>query len=302
MSMLNKVQENVGLAEWTSWKVGGKAEFYCAPETISELNETLQLAYKKKWPTTLLGGGTNVLIHDDGISGLVIHTSKLNQIKVVQDKENLLIEAECGASKSEVLKHFIRYRLAPATFLAGLPGDMAGGVVMNAGVGHSVEPKEFCEIVHSVEVTMIDRNGKLIHKVLTSKDIEWSYRRSRGWQPGVITKVLVQWPMVPGDQILRQVKEGNQRRKSSQPLHLPSCGSVFKNPNNDHAGHLIESAGLKGYQIGGAQVSEKHANFIVNTGDATAKEIDQLIGYVQKTVKENFDIQLTNEVVYLGDW
>ncbi len=313
-----KVEQQKSLATFTSWLVGGPAEHYCAPESLGQLQQAMVLAHKNKWPISLLGGGTNALVSDQGVPGLVIHTHKLNRVEVSQTPESVLIEAECGTPKTEILKHFLKLRLAPATFFAGLPGDVAGGVVMNAGVGHKVSPKEFCEVVHSFDVfsvtkskeadvatgtgTASDSGPGVVCHTYAKGDVQWSYRKSEGWQPGVIAKVRLTWPNQPDDGVLKAVREGNKRRKETQPLSEPSCGSVFKNPDGDHAGRLIEACGLKGYRVGGAQVSEKHANFVVNKGQATASEIDAVIQHVQETVLEQMQVHLTNEVVYLGTW
>ncbi|MCB0378783.1 MAG: UDP-N-acetylmuramate dehydrogenase [Bdellovibrionales bacterium] len=294
--------ENKNLAEFTSWKVGGAAQYYCAPRSIDELKQALIWAEQNQQPVTLLGGGTNVLVSDQGVQGLLIHTLDYTGISSRIEGDLFIVEALGGTQKSEVLKEFIKQRLRPAIFLAGLPGDMAGGVVMNAGVGHDVSPKEFCDIIYSVDVLELKKDGQFEEKHFKKEEIAWSYRKSKNWQPGVITKVSVAWPNEPDDQVLKEVREGNARRKSTQPLNFPSCGSVFKNPEGAHSGALIEKAGLKGFKVGDAQVSEKHANFIVNCGKATATDIDQLIKSVQKTVKDKFQINLTNEVVYLGQW
>lgn len=296
------ILHNIPLNEFTSWKVGGNAEFYCAPTTENEMEEALKLAYKNHWPVTLLGGGTNVLISDKGIQGLVIHCHKMVGVQIISQDKQVVIECLAGTPKSEILKEFMKLRLRPAIFLAGLPGDMAGGVVMNAGVGHDISPREFHEIVHSFDVLECTKTGEVIKKSFQKDEIEWSYRKSKNWQPGVITKVRVCWENKPDDNVLKEVRDGNKRRKSTQPLAFPSCGSVFKNPQGNYAGALIEKSGLKGKMVGGAQVSEKHANFIINTGVATATDIHTLISLVQKVVEEKFSIHLTNEVVYLGQW
>ena len=296
-----EVQKSISLKDYTSWKVGGAAEHYCAPTTVDEVKEAYAFANENSLPVTILGGGTNVLVSDQGVKGLVIHTHKLTGVEVTSQDKDIVIEAFGGTQKSEVLKEFMKFRLRPAIFLAGLPGDMAGGVVMNAGVGHDISPKEFCEIVHSFDVIEY-KDGKVIEKTFSKDDVEWAYRKSKKWQPGFITKVRVSWPNDPDEGVLKEVRDGNKRRKSTQPLSWPSCGSVFKNPPGNHSGALIEKAGLKGHSIGGAQDSEKHANFIINTGEGTALEIHQVMEYVQQVVEEKFSIKLTNEVVYLGEW
>lgn len=296
------IEKNKDLSPFTSWRVGGCADQYCAPQSLQQLKEIMEWAHQQNLPITLLGGGSNVLISDRGVDGLVVHTIDLNQLKILSDEDFLVLETEAGCLKSEALKVFLKYRLAPATFLAGLPGDMAGGVVMNAGVGHKVAPREFYEIVKSFTVFRINAEGKVEEHQYSTDQIQWNYRKSQNWQPGVIASVVVQWPNQPDDEVLKSVREGNKRRKTSQPLSSPSCGSVFKNPEGDHAGRLIEATGLKGFSIGDAQVSEKHANFIINKGAATATDIDKVIKHVQQTVEAQQGVKLTNEVVYLGRW
>lgn len=301
MNFESLTTKNKSLKEFTSWKVGGEAEFYAEPKNIEELKTVFLESHKRGLKFTVLGGGTNVLISDRGIKGLVIHTHKLVGVETKETAETVVVEALAGTPKAEVLKVFLKLRLQPAVFLAGLPGDMAGGVVMNAGVGHQVKPREFVDIIDSFDTLCIEK-GVVVEKSFHKDDVHWDYRKSSQWQPGIITKVRVFWPNEPSEQVLKSVREGNKRRKETQPLAFPSCGSVFKNPEGDHAGRLIEAAGLKGFSIGGAQVSEKHANFIVNTGRATAAEVHQLINHVQKSVQEKQGILLTNEVVYCGDW
>ena len=294
--------ENKLLSPFTSWQVGGSAQYYAAPESLEQLKALMIHAHKNHWPLSILGGGTNVLVSDEGVKGLVLHTHRLNQITSIQEGDQVVVEALCGTLKSEVLKVFMKYHLLPSVFLAGLPGDMAGGVVMNAGVGHRDSPKEFSEIVQEFDVLSLSKEGKVEEKTFSHQEVQWLYRKTKGWQPGIISKVRVCWPNEPDEGVLKAVRWGNKRRKETQPLSEPSCGSVFKNPEGDsvRSGALIESCGLKGARRGGAQVSEKHANFIVNKGGATASDIHELMEYVQKTVKEKHQVELTNEVVYLG--
>ncbi len=288
------------LAELTSWKVGGAADWAVMPESVEDFRAACVWAQEKKYPITVLSGGSNVLVSDQGIEGLVILMNRWNKIEDVQI-ENNQFRANCqaGATKADLLKVFVKARMSPAIFLAGLPGDVGGGVVMNAGVGHDVSPKEFHEIVEWVE--WIDLSKKDFPLVKKSKsEIQWMYRKSSGWQPGVITRVGIVWQETPDDTVLKRLQEGNKRRMSTQPLQWPSCGSVFKNPPGNKSGRLIEECGLKGFQIGGAQVSEKHANFIINTGGATAQDIESVRTHVQKTVRDKTGIVLETEYVFLG--
>jgi len=308
-----EIEENVSLKSMTSWLVGGVADFLARPRSVDDLRDAVEWARTRSLPITILSGGSNVLVSDRGIRGLTISLRKFSSAVVtVRDAgldgsegagagavvERLVIECLAGTSKSELLKIFLKHRLEPALFLAGLPGDVGGGVVMNAGVSEQMKPREFVEFTDWFEVLKPDGSIQRFER----DDVEWAYRHCNGWQPGIITRVGLSWPLVPSADVLDRVKAANRIRLTKQPLDMPSCGSVFKNPPGTSSGREIEAAGLKGFTIGGAQVSMKHANFIVNTGDATARDIDSVIKHVQKTVRESAGIELRTEVVYLGEW
>lgn len=290
------------LAPITSWLVGGPAEYYAEPTNETELEAALKEGFRRKLPITILGGGTNVLIPDAGIKGLVIALRKFAGLTVdASDPNRFRIEARAGTSKSELLKVFLRARLEPAIFLAGIPGDVGGGVVMNAGIGEKITPREFVEITDEIEVWRWNTSGNDLglKKVrLKASELRWSYRHCEGWRPGLIAKVWLSWPATPVNDVLERVRNANQVRLTKQPLDKPSCGSVFVNPADTSAGRLVESCGLKGFKIGGAQVSEKHANFIVNLGGATAADIRAVIQHVQKVVAQKTGTKLTTEVVF----
>lgn len=296
--MSNLIQKKIILAPYTSWLVGGVADFFSLPASLEQLQESLAWAQANKLPVSILSGGSNVLVSDKGIRGLTICFKNFSGVTVEAESPSLLLSAWAGTSKSELLKIFLKYKLAPALFLAGIPGDVGGGVVMNAGVAEQITPREFCELTDWVEVLKPD--GSMVR--LSSADIQWSYRHSDGWKPGVITRVGLKWRNQPDMTILDRVREANRTRLSKQPLDMPSCGSVFKNPQGHKAAQLIDRNSLKGYTIGGAQVSNKHANFIVNIGNATAGDIWATILHVQRVVLEKEGIQLQTEVVRMGDW
>jgi UDP-N-acetylmuramate dehydrogenase len=289
-------ERNIPLASRTWWKIGGEAEYFTEPSSLEELTESYLKALKQNIQVTVLGGGTNVLVSDLGIKGLVISMKKLNQVSSTTENNELIITAQAGAQKSELTKIFLRQKLDPALFLCGLPGDVGGGVVMNAGVSEKILPREFCEIIQSVDV--LKPSGQRV--TLQKDEISWTYRKSDGWQDGIIVSAKFSWPLKENPQVMQLVREATRSRLERQPLNMPSCGSTFKNPLPDKsAGFLIEQAGLKGFQIGGAQVSPKHANFIVNL---KASDVDQLIKHVRKAVFEKFSIELETEVRYLGQW
>ncbi len=292
------ILKNVSLAQYTSWMIGGEAEQFCLPINLSQLKEALLFAKSKQLPVTVLGGGSNVLISDQGIKGFTICLRRLTEITSEVKDGKIFIECLAGTAKSELLKVFLKNQLGPALFLAGLPGDVGGGVVMNAGVAEMFEPREFMELVDAIEVMTVD--GEI--KNLKKSELKVSYRHTDGWQPHLVVKTYISWPYVQNTGILAQVREANKVRLSKQPLDLPSCGSVFKNPEGHKVAQLIDSCGLKGFRIGDAQVSLKHANFIVNLRKASATDTWNLILHVQKTVKEKTAVDIHTEVIRLGVW
>ncbi len=296
--MSSNVLRNVNLAEYTSWWIGGPAEYFCLPKTIVELQEALLYAKTNQLPITILGGGSNVLVSDLGIKGLTICLRKFSEITTEVKEGKIFINCLSGTSKSELLKTFLKNQLAPALFLAGLPGDVGGGVVMNAGVAEAFSPREFMELVDAIEVMTLDGEQKIIQK----SELKISYRHTDGWQPHIVTRAMLSWPYEQNPQILQQVRDANKSRLTKQPLDMPSCGSVFKNPDGHKAAQLIDQCGLKGFQIGEAQVSLKHANFIVNLGNAKAEDTWAVIQHVQRTVQQKKNVQLSTEVIRLGQW
>jgi UDP-N-acetylmuramate dehydrogenase len=317
------IQENVSLKSYNTWKTGGEARFFVLPENIEQYKECIAWALVEGLEICYLGQGSNALISDQGFKGLVICSKKFQDVEVLQEDKDLVLRCDAGALKYKVMRLFLKYNLSPALFLSGIPGDVGGGVVMNAGVGEAIVPREFCEIVKSIKVLKWEEssdlkssveqesikkvNGSLSRfkfeiKEYQNKDIDWSYRSSKNWQPGFIFEVVLSAPMDPISDMAEKVKVAINNRKLKQPWDKPSCGSVFVNPPNHRSGQLIESCDLKGFQIGGAQVSYKHANFIVNTGSATSQDIHRVIESVKTKVFEKFQVSLHTEVVYIGPW
>ncbi len=296
----NLILKDQPLAAHSSWRVGGSADFYASPQNKEELKEVYLWGLSQKLPITILGGGSNVLISDSGVRGLVIHLSKMQKFSTTEDARFFYFHAEAGVKKSQLLKFLLAKKLSHAEFIAGIPGELSGGVVMNAGVGENLKPKEFCEITESIEV--LKPTGEF--KTYQLSDLKFSYRKSAGWQPGIISSMNFFFDKAPDEKILEKVKLANRRRSERQPLEYPSCGSTFTNPSNQDlkAGQLVEKSGLKGFRIGDAIVSEKHANFILNLGKASATDIHQVIKVVQEKVFDIYGIHLESEVVYLGEW
>lgn len=294
------IKSNVSLKPYNTWKVGGEAEYFALPNDIDELKTVIGWAHSQKIKINLLGDGSNVLISEPKVTGLTVVLKNLVGLDVFEREGCLEIEAWAGASKAELLKVFLSYKLPPALFLTGLPGNVAGGVVMNAGVAENRNPREFFQIVKWVEVLRFEN---LEIERISADSIEWTYRKSKGWQPGVITRVGLSWPLSEVDpEIMKKIKQATRNRIQKQPISLPSCGSVFKNPRPLSSGALIDQAGLKGFAIGGAAVSKKHANFIITNDQGTAQDVHELIEHVKSEVKTKHNVDLTSEVVYFGDW
>lgn len=296
-----EIKENILLAPYTSWLIGGKADYLCFPTQIEELKEAWLWAVKKNLPITFMGGGTNVLVSDLGIRGLTINLRKFSKTEVFEENGKLHIKCLSGTAKSEILKVFLKQQLPPALFLAGLPGDVGGGVVMNAGVSEAMVPREFGEIVQSFTVLRLQQES-FQEIEYQHADLDWQYRHCKGWEPGVIIKAHISYSAQKDPDILTKVKDANRTRLSKQPLDMPSCGSVFINPVGHKAAQLIDSCGLKGLRIGDSEVSKKHCNFIVNLGSATAQDTWQLMMKVKSTVLEKTGVSLQTEVVRMGQW
>ena len=290
------IQKNISLKEHNTWRVGGEAKHFAQPRNLDELREALAWRKEKNQRVFFLGSGSNVLVSDSGFDGLVVATEKMDHLYIEKLGANLNILAGSGVMKSEILKQSLKVKSRAALFLAGIPGTVGGGVAMNAGVGESLSPREFVEIVDFVR--FCDLEGELHTK--KNAELEWGYRFCRGFQPGVLVEVGLKIVADQDEKVPQMVRELNHARLAKQPLSLPSCGSVFRNPGGElKAAQMIEQAGLKGFTLGGAQVSTKHANFIVNLGTAAASDIQSCILHVQETVQKKFAVNLETEVVFL---
>lgn len=294
------VQDNVDLREYSWWKVGGVAQHFAAPSSIEELKSCVEWAVKSSLTINIFSGATNVLFYGGTIKGLLIGLSNFSGTEVVDEGEYLKLESWAGSPKADLLKFFLKYKLDPALFLTGLPGDIGGGIAMNAGIGEQRVPREFCEITDWIEVLSWDDSANFEVKRYDAENLEWTYRSCKGWQPGIIVKAGFKWKNAANPDLMKMMREATRKRVTSQPLDKPSCGSVFRNPEGHHSAKLIQDCGLKGYTIGGASVSEKHANFIVNNGDATASDVSHLIDYIKEEVLKKHGVDLQQEVVYLG--
>ena len=282
--------ENEPLSKHTSFRVGGPAELFLQPKTEAELAEILRLCSKMKLQPVVLGAGTNVVAPDEGLRGVVICTRDcLAGLRRLSKTE---IEADCGVPLARLAVFARDHSLTGLEFAHGIPGTVGGGMVMNAGA-YGGEMRQV-----AVRTTVLYDDGTT--KDFVGEEQQLSYRHSAFMDEGCIVLRTV-FRLAPGDAgaITGTMRELNARRRVSQPLEYPSAGSFFKRPEGFFAGKLIQDAGLKGFTVGGAQVSEKHAGFVISTGSATCADIRGLMAEVQRRVYETSGVMLEPEVRFL---
>jgi UDP-N-acetylmuramate dehydrogenase len=284
-----EIRQNEALSRHTSWRVGGPADIYFCPASSADLALFLR-ELDAATPVFWLGLGSNLLVRDGGIRGVVIAAAGIfNGLERVGERE---VRAGSSVPCTQLARQCVRWGLGPSEFFAGIPGTVGGALAMNAGA-HGGETWERVQ-----SVTTIDRQGvshqrkpgeyRIGYRSVTGPANEWfldallEFDAGAGADPDVLKQMLA-------------------RRKATQPLGLPSCGSVFRNPPGDHAARLIEAAGLKGYRLGGAEVSTKHANFIINRDQASAADIEALIKHVRQTVQDVHGVALVHEVHIVGE-
>ncbi len=271
----------------TSFRIGGPADAYIEPADEPALRTLLAQAYRAKVPVFVMGG-TNLLVRDGGIRGVVVRLTKFDRIN---EHEGGLLYAEGGVGMPRLLKYALQRKLAGLEFAAGIPGTVAGSVVMNAGT-------RLGEMKDAVErVRLVTANGEITE--LSADEVGFGYRSTR-LPKGIVVGAWFRLRPDPHARIQETVKESLRRRKATQPLAMPNAGCVFKNPGGEPAGRFIEAAGLKGAQGGDAQVSTLHANFIVNRGRATARDVLSLIRKVGRTVEQRAGVTLQLEVKIVG--
>ena len=277
------------MSRHTSWRVGGSADLFFVPASIEDLQMFLAQLDADE-PVFWHGVGTNLLVRDGGIRGVVISASGI--LKQLEQVDHYVVRAGAGVPCTQLARQCIRWGLGPSEFFAGIPGTVGGALAMNAGA-HGGETWERVEAVQT-----IDRSGELhlrapaeysiAYRSVTGPANEWFLEATLRFDPDVTPS-------------MDTLKEMLERRKATQPLGLPSCGSVFRNPPEDHAARLIEAAGLKGHRIGGAEVSPKHANFIINADQASATDVEELIEFVRQTVIDEHGVELVHEVRIVGE-
>ena len=290
MSLL--IRENVMMAPYISFKVGGPARFFCEPGSPAEFSEALVWAKQKNLQVFILGKGTNLVFSDLGYDGLIIYTGKsFNQITWEENR----VRAQAGALLHTVVTQSVGQGLAGIQHLAGIPGTVGGGTYINAGAFG----QELKEVIVSVTSTTMD--GRMLER--SNAECGFAYRHSRFFDFGeIILETVLELKSGERESLQAEMHETLRKRKDKQPLHLPNAGSMFKRPPGLFAGVLIEQAGLKGLRLGGAMISEKHANFTVNAGGATAQDIYDLSEDVIHRVRKNSGTTLEREVIFIGEF
>lgn len=279
------------MSRHTTFRIGGNAECFISP-TKEELPLILQVAREQNCPVTVIGNGSNLLVGDKGIKGIVISLGKeMSEITIEENR----IQAEAGALLSKVATTAAKASKTGMEFAAGIPGTLGGAVVMNAGA-YGGEMKDVVERVKTL--TLLGEE-----KEYRNQELEFSYRHSKLLEgKEIVTEVELNLSSGDSEQILATMEELKGQRKEKQPLEYPSAGSTFKRPEGYFAGKLIMDAGLRGYQVGGAQVAEKHCGFVINKDHASAKDVCELMERVSQKVQEQFGVVLEPEVRKLGEF
>ncbi len=284
-----KLLKNEPLSKYTFTETGGPADLVAFPKNTEEVRELLAMTKRDNLPITVLGNASNLIIKDGGIRGLVIILTEMNEITSHDD----LVIAQAGARYIDTTIVAQQHGLTGMEFAAGIPGSIGGAVFMNAGAYGG----ETAEVIESV--TVLTPENEI--KTLSNSELDFGYRHSAVQdQDDIVLEATFKLSTGDKDEIQAEMDRLNELRESKQPLYLPSCGSVFKRPEGYFAGKLIHDAGLQGYQSGGAQVSKKHAGFIVNIDNATATDYLNVIKHVQETVYAKNKVHLETEVRIIG--
>ncbi len=287
------VEEHATLKNLNTYHIGSTTRYLISPNSVQDLISILKLLKENNIKYFILGNGSNIILNDREYAGAVIRLNNLNGLEIQEDKN--LTYAEAGVMLPTLVKEVINRSLTGLEFAAGIPGTIGGAIYGNAGAYNS------CIMDYVESVTVLDENFEI--QTIEHEDITYSYRTSMFKETKKYIIIAAKFFLKKGDKqsSLELVEERQKRRVETQPLEYASAGSVFRNPEGDFAGRLIESSGLKGYKIGGAEVSEKHANFIINKGNATSKDVYKLINYVHDTVLEKTKVDLLIEQEFI-DW
>lgn len=283
------------MSSHSSMKVGGRAAIFAIPEDVDDLALVLVMSKELNLPTFTVGAGSNVLVRDAGYNGIVISTAKLNKYSLDEsDDGTFMLSTDSGVLVNDLINFSLGQAMSGFEKLAGIPGTVGGAIFMNAGTNIG-SVSDFI-----LEVTVVDRSGRL--HTWPKEKIEFSYRKTKLPRNGIITNGKFVLSKGEKETLEKNIFTMRDNRKKTQPLKWPSLGSIFKNPDDKtSAGELIEDAKLKGVRVGGARISDKHANWIINEGNATAKDVEVLIQLVKEKVKEGSGVLLDREVIIVGD-
>lgn len=287
-----QILEEEPMKKHTTFRIGGPAEYLILPQTTEEIADVIKLCRQEEIPWYIVGNGSNLLVADEGVRGVVIQLLRnFNQIQV----EGCQIRMQAGAQNAAVAKRALDASLTGFEFAAGIPGTIGGAVVMNAGA-YGGEMKDILK-----EVTVLDPNGMI--RTIPAEELELGYRTSIIARKGyVVLEAVIVFKTGDPKEIKAAMDELKEKRVTKQPLEYPSAGSTFKRPEGYFAGKLIMDAGLRGFSVGGAQISEKHCGFVINKGNATAKDVTELMDETKKIVMEKFGVALEPEVKRLGQF
>ncbi|WP_044642483.1 UDP-N-acetylmuramate dehydrogenase [Risungbinella massiliensis] len=289
---IEEIRENEPLSRHTTWKVGGPADLLIHPKSREQLEQAMKIIHQKQYPWRVIGRGSNLLVRDKGIRGVVI---KLDEGFEYLQIEGTEVTAGGAFSTVVLATKTARSGLTGLEFAGGIPGNVGGAVYMNAGAHGS----DISKVLVSAEVLL--ETGEW--RRLTNEECKFRYRTSvlQNELKGIVTEATFRLTEGEAEKITAHLTEFKDRRRQTQPLQFPCAGSVFRNPPGDYAGRLIQESGLKGYQIGDAQISELHANFIINRGQAKAEDILSLIQYARKTIWDRYEVDLEPEVLVVGE-
>ena len=290
-----EIKENEPLAKHSSFKIGGPARFAIFPQNKDELVSVLKQIKNCSYKYKMIGNGSNILFDDKGFDGIIIFTKRVSDIQYIRRGDKTLLRADCGRSLTELANEAgKKHSLAGLEFAYGIPGTVGGAVYMNAGAYGG----QMSDVV--IETEYFDTNEGEV-KTLTAQEHKFDYRHSifADHPEYIVLSTTLELKEGNAEDIFAAMTKNMNSRKEKQPLEYPNAGSTFKRPTGYFAGKLIEDCGLKGYTVGGAQISEKHAGFTINVGGATSADVLSLIEHTKKTVKENFGIELESEIIYL---
>jgi len=290
-NQVGKVKENERLDKYTTIKIGGPADIFVEPTSIDHLVKVMDIVKKYNVPWRVIGRGSNLLVSDEGIRGIVIRLGRgMDHLTI--EEENIRVGG--GYSVVALSTLISRKGLSGLEFASGIPGSIGGAVYMNAGA-------------HGSDISKILTRARILFEDgtiewLTNDEMEFSYRTSilQKKRPGIVIEAEFALQKGEKEKIVEAMQKNKEYRKETQPWDSPCAGSIFRNPLPHYAGQLIEQAGLKGYSIGGAKISEMHGNFIVNAGGATAKDVLSLIDYIKNVIKEKYNIEMETEVEIIG--